>query len=356
MRQTQAHIINRHLRGTIFKAAAVTSLILIGLFTFFNFLEQLDDATNAGMGPGFAGLATALTLPSIVYELAPMCALLGTLVGLGALAQNQELIVLRAVGLSRANLALAVAKVVAWLIVIGFVAGELIAPSALSRLKRLEASHSESNSPSNEPIWISDNDRFIHIRYAAEADVLEDITIYAYAGAELVSVTRAQRAEFRDGQWYLLDVRRTQLNASQIVVANSATEPWDFELRPKVVSMVAISPERLSVWALSRYIVEMRSTSQSAERYVQSFWRRVSYPVAALAMVLITLPMALTPRPRSSLAERVALGAGIGLAFYLANQLCSYVGTVFGLHPIAAAVLPTGFVTALALVLNLKRV
>jgi len=58
-------------------------LVLVAIFSFFSFIDQLDD-----LGRGRYGLAAViqyilLSMPRLTYELFPVSALIGTLIGLG---------------------------------------------------------------------------------------------------------------------------------------------------------------------------------------------------------------------------------------------------------------------------------
>jgi len=345
-------IVSRYLTGAIFRGTAVALAVLVGLFTFFTFLEQLD-------GDGGFGVAverTVLALPTIVYELVPMCTLLGALIALGALAQNRELVALRAAGVSTTRLTRAVAGTAAMVIAAGMLTGELVAPPALSRVATIEARAAEqARTESATPTWINDGRRFVKIGSAVDAKRLRDVRVYEFdERGGLVATVAADAARFERGSWVLEGVAETRLAAGGAQVRTFERLPWRFSLAPAVVSMVAIAPERLTLPELARYIVEMRETTQSADRYVEAFWRRVAYPLAAMAMVMIALPLVLSPRPRVSAGRRIMIGAGVGLGFYLGNQLASHVGTVYGVPPVVAALAPTAVLGVSALAYNLR--
>lgn len=345
-------IITRYLRGAILRGTVVAVAVLVGLFSFFTFLDEVDEDFV------YAVRKTLLTLPTIVYEVVPMCALLGALIGLGSLAQNRELVALRAAGLSTRCLALAVAWTAVSVIAAGMAIGELVAPAALTEANLLDASREERDAgrSSETPTWINDGRRFVRIGNALDARTLEHVAVYEFdAAGRLVASVAASRARFDGSDWLLEDVRETRLVDGTARTLSIRELPWQFTLAPAVVSMVAIAPERLTLPELARYIVEMRGTTQSAERYVEAFWRRLSYPLAALAMVMIALPLVLTPEPRGSGGRRIFIGAGVGIGFYLANELSSHLATVYGVPAVAAALGPTVVLASAAALLNLRR-
>ena len=69
-----------------------------------------------------------MKLPAVVFQLLPIAALLGSLLGLGMLASRSELIVLRAAGMSPAGIARAVLVTGLVFAVVGGLLGEFVAP------------------------------------------------------------------------------------------------------------------------------------------------------------------------------------------------------------------------------------
>ena len=75
-------------------------LSVVGAVDFvFAIVDELGDVSDSYSFGGALSYIT-LTFPSSVYELFPFAALGGALLGLGSLASNNELVVMRASGIS----------------------------------------------------------------------------------------------------------------------------------------------------------------------------------------------------------------------------------------------------------------
>src|SRR5690606_1805869 len=89
----------RYLAREIYRSSAVVLLALIGLFTFFALIEELDN-----IGGSFTLLnlfyMQALALPTRLYDLLPIGLLIGAILALAGLAQRNELVILRVSGVS----------------------------------------------------------------------------------------------------------------------------------------------------------------------------------------------------------------------------------------------------------------
>ena len=78
-------LLQRYIAKTILLSTMMVLLVLLGLYTFMDFISELDD-----LGKGQYQLANilsymALSMPKRIYELLPIAALLGSVLGLGIL-------------------------------------------------------------------------------------------------------------------------------------------------------------------------------------------------------------------------------------------------------------------------------
>ena len=93
-------IVNRYIQRSIFLGTLAALLVLVSLSLFFLFVRELDD-----LGRGNYGLAQvlqylALSTPAKLVEFMPLAVLLGSMLSLGALAGNSEIIAMQASGIS----------------------------------------------------------------------------------------------------------------------------------------------------------------------------------------------------------------------------------------------------------------
>ena len=131
---------------------------------------------------------TLLNLPQQAYELLPITALIGSLLGLGSLARGSELVVIRATGVSTQRLAGAAA--IAGLILIGveLLLGEVLAPPLHEAAKEQKA-FSKFNNVSfggGSGAWVRDGNLIINVvgvwnRDAAKTRPLVDAGAKAFA-------------------------------------------------------------------------------------------------------------------------------------------------------------------------------
>src|SRR5690606_29703298 len=149
----------RYLAREIYRSSAVVLMALIGLFTFFALIEELD---NVGTKFTLVNLfyMQALALPTRLYDLLPIGLLIGAILALAGLAQRNELVILRVSGVSGMKLLLMLWMVTIPLVVGAFVLSEVVTPAA--EIKSSEASLSllgrSDGSRLNSGYWFKEAD------------------------------------------------------------------------------------------------------------------------------------------------------------------------------------------------------
>ena len=103
---------------------------------------------------------------------------------------------------------------------------------------------------------------------------------------------------------------------------------------------------RLSV--LYKYAAYLKSNEQAHQEYEFTFWQRLTLPLTVAAMVLLATPISagISSRRDSNLGFNMAIGALIGIFFFLGSQITFAVGQIMQLNyllitlsPIAAVLL-----------------
>ena len=123
-------VLFRYLAREIYGATALVLLAFLGLFAFFDFINELEDIGKGGYQLYQAVAYVAMILPGRVYELLPVAVLIGTLYALATLARHSEITVMRAAGLSNLALMRMLGLIGGGFVVLTFVFGEYIAPPA----------------------------------------------------------------------------------------------------------------------------------------------------------------------------------------------------------------------------------
>ena len=120
-------LLSSYLMRTIVVSTALVLTVLLSLAALFEFIGQLEDVKGS-YGIPQALMYSLLRLPQLSFEMLPIAVLIGSLLGLGGLANNSELVVMRSAGLSLGRLAAMVAWSGLALTIFTALIGEFIGP------------------------------------------------------------------------------------------------------------------------------------------------------------------------------------------------------------------------------------
>ena len=348
-------------------------LALVSLFALFDLIKEFDDVGHAGYRVGHALAFVALLTPSRTYELMPIAALIGTIYALSKLAANSEFTIMRVAGLSTRRLALTVVQMGAGFMVLTYLFGEAVAPSAedLARRLKLRASGAALAQEFRSGVWLRDaipdgedgtpRLRFVNVDHVNTDTSVDNWRIYEFdPQMRLRSVSTASSGRFVRGQgWELTNVVETSIpalvasDASQTSqhteVTHEAHRLWHSGLTPQIFGALLLQPERMGALNLSRYIRHLEENRQRTDRFEIAFWSKMFYPMAILVMMALALPFAYLHVRSGSMSFKVFSGIMIGVIFYASNKLFSHLGLLNTWPPIVVAALPGLLVLSVAM-------
>lgn len=337
-------IFERYIATTMFKATAMTLMVLVVMLVFFGFIDEIDEVGEGAYTLADGFLVALLSAPRHVFEVFPVAALVGSLIGLGAMGAHGELIAMRGSGFSLRQIVIAVIKTGTAMMFVVFLFGELVAPAAeqWGEQHRTEKLEENVTLKTRFGFWARDGSAFVNIRGIQPGGRLEDIYIYEFDDQRrLTLATYAARAEHRGDHWLMYDIRQSQVEETGIEGRALAQARWDSLLDPGLLSAIIVTPNMLRIDELYHYIRVMRDNGQSAADYEVAFWSKLAAPLATLVMLLIAIPFVLAHQRFVGMGQRIFIGVVLGMAFYMLNRGMSYAAIVYDVNPLVSALLPT---------------
>lgn len=362
----------------LYRSTLVVMLALIGLFSFFTLVDQLD-AVSDRLPLTALLYIELLALPTRTYELLPIGVLIGAVLALAGLAHRNELVILRVSGVSALRLLGMLWMACIPLIAIAVVLSEYITPAAEIRYSeanltlrgKVEGGRLASGYWFREPT----NDggsRVLNIGELLSSGEVAKLTIYDIDPSNrLYRLSQADRGVFEDEQLRLYNVRDNLIapdaidalsdglpsEAPVMVVNREDSRLLETTLTPgRVVARIA-TPEKMSLATLWDYIHYLQSNELDATRQIVAVWRKLAYPFTLLVMLTIAAPIAFMQTRRGGMGAKVFAGILAGTLFFMVGQLTLNMGLLYQWKPIVTALLPNGlaFVLALATLLAMER-
>ncbi len=335
-------LLNRHLGNSVFAAILLVLLVIVGLDVISAIIDQLGDL-KGGYDFSEALLYVLLTLPGRVHEYIPFAALVGCLIGLGTLASQSELIIMRSAGISTLRIIWMVMKPALVLMVCGLVLSEYIAPPAeqLADQRRASALHGEQAVSSRFGLWNRESSQYMHFNLVQSPELLKGVTVFRLdEQRQLQDFLYAKRARFVANAWVLEDLVITYLEEGQTRNARLESMPWDVDLTPDLIERLVIKPDNLSMsglWQFSRYLA---SQGLSAGDYKLSFWSKALQPLGTASLVLIAISFIFGPLREVTMGYRIFVGVIVGIVFRTSQDMLGPSSLVFGFAPAYAVLLP----------------
>lgn len=350
--------LTRYLGREVLAATMLVFLALLMLFAFFDLINELGDVGKGSYTIGNALVYVALHLPARAYELFPVSALIGTLFAISQLVGNSEYTVMRVSGASLFQVGWAVIRIGIPLALATFLAGEFVAPPAerLAQTLRAAARGDASSVVAQQfdsGFWFKEDLTYVNVRSVLADLTLVGVRIYEFDEAlRLKSVRRADSGRFvKPGRWELAKVRVIELVGDAAREQTVAEMAWETVLRPSILTVYQVAPERLELGTLYDNIKVLSDSAQKTSRFEIAFWSKLFYPGALLVMMVLALPFAHFQRRSGGIGVRIFIGTMLGLAFFLLGRLFSNLGVLNDWPPLFAAAFPLLAFTALGVAL-----
>lgn len=337
-------ILDRYITIAVMSGTGVALLVIVGLEIFFSVIDQIDDVGKGDYTMNRMLQYVLLISPRTMYELFPIAALLGSLVGLGMLAANSELVAMRASGMSIWRITRAVLQAGVMMLVVAVIVGEVIAPvtERYGQQLRATATQKDISFLGSRGLWVREGNYFINSRRVLAGRKLADLSVYEFdADRNLKVATHATHAEYRDGVWQLSSVHQSLFSPDSVEVRRFEHMIWPSLLTPDLLGVVVLEPKNMSVRDISQFIGYLEDNGLDSQPYRYAFWAHLMTPVAALVMLFISVPFVFGGLRSASIGARMFTGILVGFGFYLVSQFSSQVGQVYGINPLLMTFTPS---------------
>ena len=351
-------ILDRYMALAAGRATLLVLVVLLALIGFIGLTGELQDVGKGSFQAVDAFVVVLAHLPRNAFDVFPIAALLGGMMGLGALAKHSELVALRAAGVGLRRLAYSM--LLAGVVFAGAAAalGEFVMPGA----ERFADAYSDELKRDRDSLsglsgsWLRDGERIFNILQVESLERLGGVYVYRFdAGGRLESVALARRAQIgADRRWTLEDVEMTRIGAT-IQTEQLDQLVLDTGIDAGVMSVSVIDTNNMSIPMLREYIRYLEANDLQAGRYEMALWQRVANVAAVPAMLLLALPFVFGPLRSGGNSARFVVGFLVGVVYILGKGALADGAQVYGAPIWLTAWLPVAAVFAAAM-FGLSRV
>jgi lipopolysaccharide export system permease protein len=343
-------ILNRYLWQETIISILMIMLGLLSMFSFFDLIQELDSLGRGNYNINNMLIFVLLSIPGHVYEVVPVAVLIGMMVSLGTLSKSSELVVMRVSGLSIVNIGLCLMKVGLIFTLLTFLVGELVTPISekTAQRMRIQATDAVVAQDFKSGLWVKDNKSFVNVETVMANAALLNLNIYEFDdNFKLRTISNAKEANFNDGRWKLNEVTQTKFNYSKEIDQNTiqttffSKANWESAIRPELLNVLLVAPEKMSAWNLYSFIAHLASNKQKTTRYEVALWAKLIYPLACIVMVVLALPFGFLQQRSSGTSSKIFLGILLGVIYQIMNRVFVHLGVLNDWPPLMSAVIPT---------------
>ena len=336
--------ISRYLNKEFFINITMIMLGLISLFSFFDFVQEINDLGKGGYGLMQVINYVVLSMPGHVYEVIPLAVLIGSMYTVGELSHNSEFTVMRSSGLSIKKIASSLIYVGLLFCFLTFLIGDLISPYSEKNAQILKISSTDSvvSQEFKSGFWIKDGTSFVNIENVLPDSTLEDIHIYEFdKDFKLRTIVNAKEGIFQDGQWKLNQISLTLLKDGKVTSTTIDNGNWKSLIRPEMMNALIISPEKMSTINLAKFINYLKLNNQKVTRYEIALWEKLIHPIMPLVMLIFAVPFGFLQERSGGKYLKMFLGIVIGISYQIFNTMTRHIGLLNDWQPFISSLIPT---------------
>ena len=346
-------LLDRYVTFTYVRVAVLAGVALAGIFYISTFLDLADELFKGQATWGMLGTYFWYATPQYVYYVMPLAVLLATLVTIGLLTKNSELVVMKACGISLYRVAL---PMVGAALVAGGVLFLLEESLLGASNRRAEAIRHviRGGSPQTFDVlnrrWVigSAGEIYHYDYFDPRTRQLTGLSIFEFDPhtRTLARRTLATRATYAGAdptapnRW---QVERGWVREFTSQGETEAFTPFDrteADIEPASYFATQQPDERfMSYSQLRAYMERLRASGFDVSAQQVALERKVSFPFVTIVMTLLAVPFAVTTGRRGAM---YGIGVGIVLAitYWVAISVFAALGTGGLIAPLLAAWAP----------------
>jgi LPS export ABC transporter permease LptG len=320
----------------------MTLLVCLSLVCLFTFFELVDDVVKNEIAYITVLDYFFFLQPHFLMLLVPISILIATLVTFGLLEKTNQIVAMKACGISVYRLAIPVFVLTVAISGFVFLMQEHVLPFANQRQdnlrKIIKGSPIQTYQPGRNWIFGQKDVLFNYNHFSPSTNQFAEFSVYRLdiGNSQLFEHLYAQHAAWdRESQsWRVVNGTQRDFDAGtfvqfeeQFVAFDETPEYFDEEVK---------ASSKLTYTELKEHIEDLQTGGFEVESLKTELYKKLSFPLVNLIMAIIGLPFALTMGRKGALYG-IAAGVMIGIVYWGAFGVFDVFGSSGLLAPVLAA-------------------
>ena len=352
---------DRYINKTLRNYTLVVLLIWLSIYSFFNFLGELNSIGQFDYTVLEAFKYIILQMPEVVYKQASPIILLGCVLGMGYLSTTNQLVVLQVSGNSVLKLTALTVRTALIFVFMIIAFGEYIAPIASEeaekgRAKALGQSYASQN---QEGFWIREGGNYLNVEKNIDGNHFVGVTIIEVKSNKITSVVKSEDATF--------DGKSLKMDNTDIFSINDSTDIDEISLKERnsynkivsfdqdLINSLKKEPDELTTRNIYKQIQFLSDNKLNSGIYKVELYKRAIKPITLVAMILLAMLFVFGSTRDVTLGRKIFFGVSLGLSFEMLSRIGGAMALSLDFNPMISAVLPTTVVMVIAITLLIRK-
>jgi len=307
-------LISKHILREFFTLLLGVLLGILIVYLCVEFLQKADRLIKSHASLTQVFRYFLFSIPSMITISLPMATLIAALLALGNLSRHNEIIAMRASGVSLGKIITPLLAGGLAISAFGFINNEFIMPKYSYQANYIRNVEIEKKQQQvmfqQQKLWLRGPDNSIANIELVSPNRTEMIGLNIYKLNQDFSVRERIKAGslvWENGAWRLKNSRTYAQDGDAIRSYSSNNEIYNIVDNPNDLGMIVKDAEEMSFSEMWDYIKRLKTSGYNAAQYEVDLYNKIAFPVSSLLMVLISVPFSIH-KVRSG-------GAGKGFAF-----------------------------------------
>ncbi|HUJ17995.1 MAG TPA: LPS export ABC transporter permease LptG [Nitrospirota bacterium] len=337
-------LLSRHIFGEF---ARIFLAILTGILVLsvcMDFLQKADNFINNKATLGQVISYFFYSIPAMASSALPIAALVAALLSLGNLSRHNEVIAMRASGVSLFSI---IAPVVAGGVLIsafGFLNNEFVMPRYTARANFIKSVEIEKKQQrvvfQQRKLWLRGPDNSIANIDLITPEHTEMIGLNIYKMSPDYSVRERITAAsllWQNGAWRFQNSHKYIFSDDGASEQSADGEIYNIVDSPQDLGMIVKSSEEMNFAELWEYVKRLKTSGYKAARYEVDLHNKLAFPLSSMLMVLIATPLSLQKVRSGGFGRGVAFAILIAFLYWGLSSVGTALGRSGALPPFESA-------------------
>lgn len=333
-------ILSKHIFGEFMRLFLMVLAVILVVYLCMDFLQKADSFIRYKATIMQVAVFFLYSIPGMAASSFPIAALMAALLSLGNLSRYNEIIAMRAGGMSLATIIKPVLVGGLLISVAGFINNEFIMPAYTARANFIKSVEIEKKKQQvvfqQRKLWLRGPDNSIANIDLISPDRSEMIGVSIFKLNPDYSVRERITAGsllWENGAWRLKNSRKYVINGDRASSQSADGEIFNIVESPDDLGMIAKGSEEMNFGELWDYVKRLKMSGYQALRYEVDLHSKLAFPLSSLLMVLIATPLSLQKVRSGGYAKGFALAVLIAFIYWALMSVGMALGRAGSLLP-----------------------